>query len=1107
MQERAVAHGAEQAAGAQGAERVETDVLPVSGASLQAQDEQGGSSSTSAPPPVVGARAPHQVHPASPWAPDSSVMEGELSGSAASDAGDADDAANLRSAAASGALSEHQIYAKMSLLQNELHALDLQEASGNAPAANQESRGDMKQEPEFSGFEVRQDSAKNNPSKGSPEYEFDQNSRFESGRDANAGQGTGALTNPANDVPGVSEAGLGESSNGVAPVGAPDSHALHALHAYHHGSGEEGILPRVICVVPRLPLRVRVEPQTLESSDTSPSSATNENPFTVDDLGTGGLGAIGTVFGEPFVSQNSVLHVGSVQATTGDVDVAMQERCRRVMLETRGCFPVFLSEELRELAFNLFVYDTLWPLFHYVPPSVRTAQIAHHLDHAAWEAYVAANNKYAEAVVEVYRAGDVIWIYDLELMLLPALLRKRLRDVTIGFYLSTPVPASEVFRTLPFRQDLLEAAASANLIGFHAHDYVQHFKSMCTRLLGLETNYEGVFVNRHFVRTLTVPMGVEAHSILTSMDSDPVKARVSALRERFHGIRVFLAVDRVNYTKGIPHKLIAFEHFLRAYPHWKDQVKLVLIAFPSRTQSEDYKQLLLKVQELVGRINGMFGSVGHSPILFINQRLDFDDLVAFYTFADVFVTTSLRDSLSTVSCEYIVAQRDNHGVLIFSEFAGSLQIAAGAVRVNPWNIEELADAYDEALLMRREDREAKHRKLFRYVVSHSAEYWGARFVKELYKIDAQLKNVHHNRQTMSSSGAPLFRVDTDFVPLMHRSRANSHKLFFFEYEGALCDFQTLPELCWPSETLLQSLLRITTNPLNSVFIFSSRSTGIMDVWFPDSSIGLIAESGCEVRMPYESTWQPLAFFAQRDLSWMEAIRPILEYFAERTPGSKLEIKNHGISWHYRDSDPVFGSWQAKELRADISESFYQKLPIQVVDSHKMIEIRPLGVSKLTALQRILTLMANNKPGVVFALCGTEKGDEDLYDYLAALASRDSRKSASYSSFTTGGPHGGEMTSMNSGLSRLAGMSRDMNERAGSKAVNLNMAMTAGLTPVSSVVSLSNMVVMLTHGVEIHTLSCGVGRSDGSSATRYLPDVQSAVDAVHSISLHLEGRPE
>lgn len=401
-----------------------------------------------------------------------------------------------------------------------------------------------------------------------------------------------------------------------------------------------------------------------------------------------------------------------------------------------SCIPVFMSDELSDAHYNGFSNSILWPLFHYHPGEMN-------FDESAWDAYTEANRLFAKSISNEIKDGDIVWVHDYHLMLLPAMLREELantgKTVKLGFFLHTPFPSSEIYRILPVRREVLLGVLSCDLIGFHTYDYVRHFLSSVTRILGLPTLPNAVIYHEKCITVSAFPIGIDTQKFLDGLKKPKVQNRIAELRKRFGNTSIMVGVDRLDYIKGVPQKLHAFEVFLTEHPEFIGKVVLVQVAVPSRGDVEEYQNLRAVVNELVGRINGRFGTVEFTPIHFLHKSVDFDELVSLYAVSDVCVVSSTRDGMNLVSYEYIASQSTgNYGSLILSEFTGAAQnLTAGAIIVNPWNIEELTQAMYEALTLPLEKKKANTDKLFKYVSKFTSAYWGESFVRELQKIDAQ----------------------------------------------------------------------------------------------------------------------------------------------------------------------------------------------------------------------------------------------------------------------------------------------------------------------------------------------------------------------------------
>ncbi|KAI8847205.1 glycosyltransferase family 20-domain-containing protein [Chytridium lagenaria] len=496
--------------------------------------------------------------------------------------------------------------------------------------------------------------------------------------------------------------------------------------------------------------------------------------------------------------------------------------------------PVFLSNEIADKHYNGFSNSILWPLFHYHPGEIN-------FDEDHWEAYQQANLAFAEELAAHVQDGDLIWVHDYHLMLLPALLRERISpslNVKIGFFLHTPFPSSEIYRILPVRKQVLLGVLQSDLIGFHTYDYARHFLSSCTRILGLHTMPNGVEFEGRQVHVGTFPL----ESILPNLQSPKIQARIARLEERFKGVKVLVGVDRLDYIKGVPQKLHAFELFLAKHPEWVEKVVLVQVAVPSRQDVEEYQHLQTVVNELVGRINGRFGSVEFTPIHFMHKSVNFEELVSLYAVADACLVSSTRDGMNLVSYEYISCQQKKHGVLVLSEFAGAAQSLNGSIIVNPWNTEELAQALYDAVTMPEDIRSANQEKVYRYVTKYTAAHWGLTFVKELQRVT----------QEYDPSRLPKLPINDIISRFKDTSKK---KIIFLDYDGTLTTTHKLPEFAKPTAAILESLKRLASKEDVYLYIVSGRSRLHLDLWFSETGVGLSAEHGCFYRHPPKLNYQ------------------------------------------------------------------------------------------------------------------------------------------------------------------------------------------------------------------------------------------------------------
>ncbi|KZF21875.1 glycosyltransferase family 20 protein [Xylona heveae TC161] len=434
-----------------------------------------------------------------------------------------------------------------------------------------------------------------------------------------------------------------------------------------------------------------------------------------------------------------------------EVPVDEEQHVRNRLLEEYNAIPVFIDDELADLHYNGFSNSILWPLFHYHPGEIV-------FNESAWNAYREANRLFARAIASQVNDGDLVWVHDYHLMLLPSMLREEIgntkHNVKIGFFLHTPFPSSEIYRILPVRNELLLGVLHCDLVGFHTYDYARHFLSSCSRILGLSTTPNGVEFQGKMVSVGAFPIGIDPEKFTEGLKKPKVQERIATLERKFQGVKLIVGVDRLDYIKGVPQKLHALEIFLTEHPEWIGKVVLVQVAVPSRQDVEEYQNLRAVVNELVGRINGKFGTIEFMPIHFMHKSVSFDELIALYAVSDVCLVSSTRDGMNLVSFEYIACQQKRHGVMILSEFTGAAQSLNGSLIINPWNTEELAGAIHDAVTMGDEQRAISYSKLERYVNKYTSAFWGQSFVGELTRISAAAEKKLKEKREQSDTSTP-----------------------------------------------------------------------------------------------------------------------------------------------------------------------------------------------------------------------------------------------------------------------------------------------------------------------------------------------------------------
>lgn len=653
-------------------------------------------------------------------------------------------------------------------------------------------------------------------------------------------------------------------------------------------------------------------------------------------------------------------------------------------LAEKRCIPVFLDEEIVHQYYNGYCNNVLWPLFHYLglPQEDRLATTRSF--QSQFDAYKKANEMFAEVVHSHYKEGDVVWCHDYHLMFLPKCLKDRDSNMKVGWFLHTPFPSSEIHRTLPSRSELLRAVLAADLVGFHTYDYARHFVSACTRILGLEGTPEGVEDQGKLTRVAAFPIGIDSERFIKALELPEVKKHIKELKERFSGRKVMLGVDRLDMIKGIPQKILAFEKFLEENETWRDKVVLVQIAVPTRTDVPEYQKLTSQVHEIVGRINGRFGTLITVPIHHLDRSLDFHALCALYAITDVTLVTSLRDGMNLVSYEVVACQNAKKGVLILSEFAGAAQsLGAGAILVNPWNITEVAASIGDALNMTAEEREERHRHNFEHVTTHTAQVWADTFVSELKDtiVEAQLRTRH------IPPHLPVHKA-------VEKYQQSNNRLLILGFNATMTEQVDVPgrrgndqikEMKLVLHPELREPLSILCNdPKTTVVILSGSERSVLDENFKDFNVWLAAENGMFLRLTSGEWMSTMPEHLTMD--WVESVQLVLDYFRERTPRSYVEVRETSLVWNYKYADVEFGRVQARDMLQHLWTGPISNAAVDVVQGSRSVEVRSVGVSKGAAIDRILGEIVHSKcmtTPIDYVLCiGHFLGkDEDIYTFF------------------------------------------------------------------------------------------------------------------------------
>ncbi|KAK8297075.1 hypothetical protein V6Z11_D05G162800 [Gossypium hirsutum] len=695
-----------------------------------------------------------------------------------------------------------------------------------------------------------------------------------------------------------------------------------------------------------------------------------------------------------------VLYVGSLKV---DVDPSEQDDVSQLLLDRFKCVPAFLPPDILTKFYHGFCKQHLWPLFHYMLPF--SANHGGRFYRSLWEAYVAANKIFSQRVIEVINPeDDYVWIHDYHLMVLPTFLRRRFNRLRMGFFLHSPFPSSEIYRTLPVREEILKALLNSDLIGFHTFDYARHFLSCCSRMLGLEYQSKRGYIGvEYYGRTIGIkimPVGIHMAQIESVLRLADKEWRVGELKQQFEGKTVLLGVDDMDVFKGVNLKLLAMEQMLKQHPKWQGRAVLVQIANPARGRGQDLEEIQAEITASCKRINETFGQPGYEPIVFIDRPVSLSERVAYYSVAECVVVTAVRDGMNLTPYEYIVCRQgvsesvsssessgSKKSMLVVSEFIGCSPSLSGAIRVNPWNIETTAEAMNEAISMADAEKQLRHEKHYRYVSSHDVAFWSRSFFQDMERTCKD----HFRRRCWGiglSFGFRVVALDPNFrklsidhiVSVYLRSK---NRAILLDYDGTVMP-QTSHNKT-PSSEVISIINTLSSDIKNTVFVVSGRGRDSLAQWFsPCKKLGIAAEHGYFMRRSANDNWEVCG--QNSEFGWKEIAEPVMKLYTEATDGSSIETKESALVWHHRDADPGFGSSQAKEM-LDHLESVLANEPVTVKSGQFIVEVKPQGVSKGVVAEKIFTTMAESGRQADFVLCiGDDRSDEEMFEIISSAIS-------------------------------------------------------------------------------------------------------------------------
>jgi len=656
-----------------------------------------------------------------------------------------------------------------------------------------------------------------------------------------------------------------------------------------------------------------------------------------------------------YQDQSKIVWIG-----TGD-NFSYSESSDKFENEHFDIIPVKIGAKLNDQFYGGFCNDLIWPLFHYFTSySVFNSSY--------FEAYNEGNRLFCNEIIKHIKPGDFIWIHDYQLLLLPEMIRKSVPNATIGFFLHIPFPSFEIFRSLPrsWREAIINGMLGADLIGFHTHDYTQHFIKSVKRTTGSECRQNLIFTTDRIVKADAFPIGIDYEKFHNAVTDKAVMKEKLKIMNSLSDQKFIFSVDRLDYSKGLISRLKGYETFLEQNPEWRLKVVFKMVVVPSRDSIDNYKEMKTEIESDVGRINGKYSTLSWRPIIYQYKSLSFNELVALYDISDVGLITPLRDGMNLVAKEFVACQGEHKAVLILSEMAGAAAELTEALIINPTDKNEIANAILAALEMGEDEKKIRLERMQNRIASYSVFTWAFDFFEQTFDIKKQqeIMSIRFINQQIAE------KIHTDF------EKAN-RRILFLDYDGTLVNFSKYPELAVIDTKTLEIVWKLTQDPKNSIVIISGRAKEFLEKQFNGIDVTLVAEHGYFIKQSNQQ-WESTI---SSDAQWKETVMPIMQEYVNRCNGTFIEEKTGSLAWHYRNADSDFAQLRLHELRDDLAEIIRYKTDFEILEGHKVLEVKSGRYDKG---QAAANLLAQNYYDFIMA-AGDDNTDEFLFKVMPDFA--------------------------------------------------------------------------------------------------------------------------
>jgi trehalose 6-phosphate synthase/phosphatase len=595
--------------------------------------------------------------------------------------------------------------------------------------------------------------------------------------------------------------------------------------------------------------------------------------------------------------------------------------------------PIEIPTRLNDSFYGGFCNDLIWPLFHYFPSySIYNEEY--------FQAYKDANTKFCEDIVRISKPGDFIWIHDYHLMLLPEMIREKIPDATIGFFLHIPFPSFEIFRLLPhqWRGAIIHGLLGADLIGFHTYDYLQYFIKSVKRSTDFECTQNLIYTPNRIVKADAFPIGIDYDKFHLACNNDMVLKEKLKIKKTILKEKLIFSVDRLDYSKGLLLRLNGYETFLENYPEWHSRIVFNMVVVPSRDNIDKYKELKKEIESIVGRINGKYCTLAWRPVVYQYKSLSFNEMVALYDLSDVGLITPLRDGMNLVAKEYIACKVEKKGVLILSEMTGAASELNDALIINPTDKTEMAEAIYKALEMAPDEKNLRLLKMQHRISSYNVFTWANDFFNQTF--------VTKEKQKLMRSQLISEIISAQIIT---KYQDAGNRIFFLDYDGTLVSFTKDPEKATIDRDTLHIVEKLSNDSQNHVVIISGRDKNFLENQFKGIRVTLVAEHGYFIKKIGQN-WQQTI---KPKKNWKENVLTILQDYVNRCNGTFIEEKEGSIAWHYRNAEQDFAHLRLHELKDNLAEIIRYKTDFEILEGNKVLEVKSGKYNKGKAAKKIL----------------------------------------------------------------------------------------------------------------------------------------------------------